>query len=311
MLVRWTAALKIATPAMGQSAASGTSPSVPSTPHPAAAAASRSTPPIESFQWPFLQCPFPDRSSSAARLQLRDAVAPPVAELLVPYRSGSWRRKDASTCFLKRAGSIDHAGPLSCKLSLLHRRQAAKMDTPHAPARTVTPAYDDFSGIDMSAFSNPYDALIAASKDDPVRLSRPSTHCAVPPLTSLPPPRPHSLLTASKTRSSSNCAIQPTAKLAMSRRRRSYSRQILRASWSIRSCCDWMTRASSRATLTPGTASCFGRDRQRKSRRWCESARRGCEMWCPVCQFFLLLSRLCLVLRFPCLAPSMLSGCSK
>ncbi|GME41275.1 RNA ligase/cyclic nucleotide phosphodiesterase [Neofusicoccum parvum] len=41
------------------------------------------------------------------------------------------------------------------------------MDTPHAPARTVTPAYDDFSGIDMSAFSNPYDALIAASKDDP------------------------------------------------------------------------------------------------------------------------------------------------
>lgn len=44
------------------------------------------------------------------------------------------------------------------------------METPHAPARTVTPAYDDFSGVDMSAFSNPYDALIAASKEDPVRL---------------------------------------------------------------------------------------------------------------------------------------------
>lgn len=42
------------------------------------------------------------------------------------------------------------------------------METPHAPARTVTPAYDDFSGIDMTAFANPYDALIAASKDDPV-----------------------------------------------------------------------------------------------------------------------------------------------
>lgn len=45
------------------------------------------------------------------------------------------------------------------------------METLHAPARTVTPAYEDFSGIDMTAFSNPYDALIAASKDDPVSRS--------------------------------------------------------------------------------------------------------------------------------------------
>ncbi|KAH7058795.1 RNA ligase/cyclic nucleotide phosphodiesterase [Macrophomina phaseolina] len=51
------------------------------------------------------------------------------------------------------------------------------METPHAPARTVTPAYDDFSGIDMTAFANPYDALIAASKDDPKQIqSRYSTH---------------------------------------------------------------------------------------------------------------------------------------
>ncbi|KAB2569844.1 RNA ligase/cyclic nucleotide phosphodiesterase [Lasiodiplodia theobromae] len=51
------------------------------------------------------------------------------------------------------------------------------METPHAPARTVTPAYDDFSGVDMSAFTNPYDALIAASKEDPKEMqTRYSTH---------------------------------------------------------------------------------------------------------------------------------------
>ncbi|OJD37150.1 ureidoglycolate hydrolase [Diplodia corticola] len=51
------------------------------------------------------------------------------------------------------------------------------METPHAPARTVTPAYDDFSGVDLSAFENPYDALIVMSKDDPKEIqTRYSTH---------------------------------------------------------------------------------------------------------------------------------------
>ncbi|KAL1646357.1 hypothetical protein SLS58_003316 [Diplodia intermedia] len=51
------------------------------------------------------------------------------------------------------------------------------METPHAPARTVTPAYDDFSGVDLSAFKNPYDALIVTSKDDAKEIqTRYSTH---------------------------------------------------------------------------------------------------------------------------------------
>ena len=39
------------------------------------------------------------------------------------------------------------------------------MSAPIAPAGTT---FEDLSGVSTAAFSNPYDALIAASEDDPV-----------------------------------------------------------------------------------------------------------------------------------------------
>lgn len=43
-------------------------------------------------------------------------------------------------------------------------------EKPQAPGYLST-TYEDFSGVNTGHFANPYDALIAASHDDPVRHS--------------------------------------------------------------------------------------------------------------------------------------------
>lgn len=92
------------------------------------------------------------------------------------------------------------------------------METPHAPARTVTPAYDDFSGIDMTAFSNPYDALIAVSKDDPVSRTSAMTSILLSPCWNIAfrpaTPMLHPQLTAAN-RNKSNPATPLTANPVM------------------------------------------------------------------------------------------------
>lgn len=37
-----------------------------------------------------------------------------------------------------------------------------------ASSTSAVPAFEDLSGVSTAAFSNPYDALIVASEDDPV-----------------------------------------------------------------------------------------------------------------------------------------------
>lgn len=45
------------------------------------------------------------------------------------------------------------------------------MAAPKAGNASANNTFEDLSGISTAAFSNPYDALIAACEDDPVRTS--------------------------------------------------------------------------------------------------------------------------------------------